>query len=155
MGWLSSIFLSPLGILAGLSLPAVVVLYLLKLKRKRQVVPSVLLWRKSLEDFTANSPFQKLRSNPLLWLQLLLLLLLTLGLMRPVLNLDATKGVDLYVLLDRSASMAATDIAPNRLEHAKELIDEKIRNLGGGDRMMIVAFSDHSEVVTPLTARPR
>jgi hypothetical protein len=129
----------------------VVLLYLLKLKRKRQVVPSVLLWRRSLQDLTANSPFQKLRTNPLLLLQLLLFLLLTLSLMRPVLHLESMTGLNHYVLLDRSASMAATDVKPTRLDAAKDKVRAQIRSLGAADRMMIVAFAEHSEVASPLS----
>ena len=149
--WFTSTFLSPWGALLGLTLPAVILLYLLKLKRTRREVPSILLWRQSLEDLTANSPFQKLRSSPLLLLQLLLLALLTLAMMRPTLNLESVRGLDYYVLVDCSASMASTDVKPNRLANAKEQIREQIRDLGQGDRMMIVSFSSHSEVVVPLT----
>ena len=149
--WFSSTFLSPLGALFGLSLPALILLYLLKLKRTRREVASVLLWRRSLEDLTANSPFQKLRSSPLLWLQLLLLALLTLAMMRPVFNLESVQGLDYYVVLDCSASMAATDVKPNRLAKAIGLIRNQIGNLGQGDRMMLVTFSDHSAVVVPLS----
>ncbi|MCA9438891.1 MAG: VWA domain-containing protein, partial [Candidatus Omnitrophica bacterium] len=151
MSWLGNFFLSPLGILFGLSLPALVLLYLLKLKRKKQEVSSVLLWRQTLEDYTANSPFQKLRTNPLMLLQLLLLALLTLAMMRPTLNLQALRGIDNYVLLDQSASMAATDVSPNRFAVAKEKVEELIRGMGSGDRMMLLAFGQHTTLVVPRT----
>jgi hypothetical protein len=71
--------------------------------------------------------------------------------MRPTLNLEAVRGLDYYVLLDNSASMAATDEAPNRLEKARSMVREQIGDLGQGDRMMILTFSNHSEVAAPLT----
>ncbi|MCG3199445.1 MAG: VWA domain-containing protein [Candidatus Omnitrophica bacterium] len=151
MEWLGSAFLSPLSALFALSLPAVIVLYLLKLKRKPLKVPSILLWRRSLEDLTANSPFQRLRANPLLFLQLLVLLLLTLALMRPVLHLESPAGIDSYILLDCSASMGATDLSPTRLDHAKGLIRDQIRAMGEGDRMMLVTFAENAGVAAPLT----
>ncbi|MCA9414256.1 MAG: VWA domain-containing protein, partial [Candidatus Omnitrophica bacterium] len=128
-----------------------ILLYLLKLKRKKQEVLSVLLWRQSLEDYTANSPFQKLRTNPLMLLQLLLLALLTLAMMRPTLNLEAFRGIDYYVLLDQSASMAATDVAPNRFNVANEKVQDLIRGMGSGDRMMLLTFGHHTTLVVPRT----
>ncbi len=151
MSWLANFFISPLGILFGLSLPALILLYLLKLKRKKQTVPSVLLWRQSLEDYTANSPFQKLKTNPLMLLQLLLLALLTLAMMRPTMNLNALRGLDYYVLLDQSASMSSTDIAPNRFAVAKRKVEELIRGMGSGDRMMLLTFGHHTSLVVPRT----
>ena len=63
-------FTVPWAFLGLLTLPGVVLLYFLKRKRKEQVVPSTLLWRRAINDLRANSPFQRLRKNLLLLLQL-------------------------------------------------------------------------------------
>ena len=95
---------------------ALVVMYFLKLKRMRHEVSSTFLWRKSVEDMRANSPFQRLRRNLLLFLQLLILLAALFALLRPSLSPRASTGASYIVLLDNSASMSATDVSPNRLE---------------------------------------
>ena len=59
-------FLSPLALLGLLFLPVVVAMYLLKLRRDEQVVPSTLLWKRLLTDVEANAPWQKLRRSLLL-----------------------------------------------------------------------------------------
>src|SRR5262249_8406925 len=57
------------------------------------------------------------------------------------------KGRNLVVLVDASASMQATDVAPNRLGAAKEEVKKVIRGLGGSDRMLIAQMD---AAVTPL-----
>lgn len=138
-------------------LPALVVLYLLKLKRRRVTVSSTLLWRQALTDLQVNAPFQKLRRNLLLLIQTLLLLLLLLALARPVVEGDAPTGRRLMVVIDCSASMRATDVAPTRFDaavaEARRLIDaflgEVGRTPGGG--VMVVALRREARVVCPLT----
>src|SRR6478609_3056197 len=87
MSWLPS-FITPLAgiIAAALSISALLVLYFLKLRRREIVVSSTILWRKAVQDLQVNAPFQKLRRNLLLLLQLLVLAHLCLALSRPVSN---------------------------------------------------------------------
>ena len=61
-----------------LFIPAVVAMYLLKLRRDETVVPSTLLWTRLISDVEANAPWQKLRRSLLLLLQLLLVAILAL-----------------------------------------------------------------------------
>src|SRR6478736_9967347 len=112
---------------AALAIPALLVLYFLKLRRREMPVSSTLLWRKAVQDLQVNAPFQKLRRNLLLLLQLLLLILLCLALMRPVANFKQGAGKLTVILIDRSGSMAAKDVAGGkrtRLEEAKRLARE-------------------------------
>ncbi|MBI1291560.1 VWA domain-containing protein [bacterium] len=157
-----SAFLAPLA-LAGLSLlPVIVVLYMLKLKRRPQRVPSTLLWRRSIQDMVANAPFQRLRNNLLMWLQLLALLLLVLGLARPVGNFSGGKGETLILLLDLSASMQTVESnGQTRLDKGKELALKAVENMSGGngllsafsarDEMMIIGFAEKTFPLQTLT----
>jgi hypothetical protein len=54
------------------------------------------------QDLQVNAPFQKLRRNLLLFLQLLLLALLCLALSRPVANYTPGAGSMTVILIDRS-----------------------------------------------------
>lgn len=59
-------------------------------------------------------------------------------------------GVDVMVALDTSYSMAAEDVAPNRLTMAKKEIERLSRALEG-NRLGLVAFAGDSSVECPLT----
>ncbi len=133
-------------------LPVLVIFYLLKLKRKRVVVPSTLLWRRSVQDLVANAPFQKLRNNLLLWLQLLLLALLIFGFMRPVMKLQDQSGTTLILLIDNSASMQTHEGALTRLEMAKKSAREAVDNLSSKDEAIVVSFSNRTNIIQTLTS---
>ena len=79
-------FDQPWGLFFSLLLPAIIILYLLKLKRIDKPISSILLWRRSLQDLKANTPFQKLRRNLLLFLQLLATAIGVFALMAPILS---------------------------------------------------------------------
>ncbi|MBN1476262.1 BatA domain-containing protein, partial [Candidatus Sumerlaeota bacterium] len=143
-------FLAPLMFAFALTLPVIVVLYLLKLKRQRQEVPSTLLWLRSLQDLTANAPFQRLRNNLLLWLQLLIAALIVFALARPFLAMDQERNETKIVLIDTSASMQATDVEDfdTRLDQAKAMALELVDNLGPGDRMIVATFNSRTELAS-------
>jgi hypothetical protein len=66
-------FLTPLAFALAALLPVIVALYFLKLRREKQRVSSTYLWRTLVRDAAANAPWQRLRPNWLLLLQLLFL----------------------------------------------------------------------------------
>ena len=68
-----------------LLLPVLVLLYLLKLRREERLISSTYLWQKMVQDMEANTPWQKLRRNLLLLLQLLFLSILIFSIARPYL----------------------------------------------------------------------
>jgi Ca-activated chloride channel homolog len=60
------------------------------------------------------------------------------------------KGVDVFIVLDTSFSMDATDIAPSRMERARYIASELIDKLHG-NRVGLVVFSGAAFVQCPLT----
>src|SRR5438105_15402365 len=112
-------FLSPAAFAFVAAIPVVIVFYLLKRKRVVKLISSTLLWQKFLAETQASAPFQKLRHNWLLILQILLLLLAVLALTRPYFSGKSEGGRTLVVILDASASMQATDETPSRFEKGR------------------------------------
>ncbi|MCC6680416.1 MAG: VWA domain-containing protein [Phycisphaeraceae bacterium] len=150
-------FLNPIMALiaAGITIPALVALYFLKLRRRNMVVPSTLLWKRAIQDLQVNSPFQKLRRNLLLLLQLLILIALLLALARPATRTAAEPGQRVAIVIDHSASMNATSGGTTsgggtRLDAAKDKALELIDALAGG-QAMVLCFAQSVKVVQQTT----
>ena len=136
-----------------LLLVPLVAFYFLKLKRPRQVVPSLVLWRQVLADQRVNSPFQRFKRNILLLLQILLLLLLVLAAMQPILRRATSGATRLPVLIDVSASMAALDKAggQSRLDAAKARVRSLIDTLPSDQQVCLIAFAKTARRLTGFT----
>src|SRR5438876_8943636 len=100
-------FLAPAAFAFAAAIPVVVVFYLLKRKRVVKLVSSTLLWQRFLAETQASAPFQRLRKNWLLILQLILLALTVFALSRPYFAAKAKPAQLRVVILDSSASMQA------------------------------------------------
>src|SRR5437660_1347235 len=155
MSWLPT-FLNPwTAALAGaIVIPSLLVLYFLKLRRREMAVSSTILWRKAVQDLQVNAPFQKLRRNLLLLLQLLVLILLCAALARPIANFKQGAGKLTVILIDRSGSMAARDVDKGkhtRLEEAKRLAHEIVDSMKRDDNACVIAFDESAETLCPLT----
>ena len=163
---------------AAVTVPLLLLLYFLKLKRREQVISSTLLWKRAIEDLQVNAPFQKLRRNILFLLQLLMLLAMLFALAGPVLSLTSGPARRYVLLIDRSASMKATDAGGDwqdgsnayssggtaRLDSVKEqarMFAQSIRGKGmfaltdKSDQVMVIAFDDKAKVMCNFTSDKR
>ncbi len=153
-------FLAPVAgiIAASIAFPILISLYFLKLRRRPIRISSTLLWRHAAADLQVNVPFRWIRPSWILLLQILVLGLLAAALARPALDESPAPTGTILLLIDRSASMNATDGAPagtsaqrSRLEQAKSDATEFVARLGDQARAMVVAFAARPEAVTNLT----
>lgn len=160
-------WLTPLAgvLIAAVTVPLLVALYFLKLRRQPRPIASTLLWKRSLEDLRANAPFQRLRMNILLLLQLLVLALLAIALAQPQVDTGLRRGGKTVILIDNSASMNATDLSEEgattlvtRLQVAKDAAIAQVEKLfagglfsGGSGEVMVVAFADRADVRCPFS----
>ncbi len=145
-------FLAPLAFFFAVTIPVVILFYLLKRRRVVRVVPSTLLWQKFLAETQASAPFQKLRKNWLLILQILLLVLAVLALSRPYLAGKSSGGRLVVVILDASASMQATDEAPTRFAKARADALKLVDALHDEDRMVVLEVGANTEVKQSATS---
>ncbi len=135
--------LNPLNFLWAIPLlGGIVALWMLRLKRQDVTVSSLYLWNTLLQETQANAPFQKLRRNVLLFLQLLAAFLLVFALARPFVYGAGVSGHTIVLVLDTSASMNATDVSPSRLAAAKAAADDFVdRQMRGGDVATVLSAS--------------
>ena len=139
---------------AAIAIPALLILYFLKLRRREMVVPSTLLWKKAIQDLQVNAPFQKLRRNLLLLLQLLILLALLLAFSRPVTSYRPPPGALSVILIDRSGSMSARDMdgGQTRLDEAKRRAIDLVDSMAKESSAMVIAFDSGAETLQSFTA---
>jgi hypothetical protein len=135
-----------------LVIPAIIILYFLKLKRKPLQVPSTFLWKKSIEDLHVNSLFQWLRENILLLLQLLAVLVMIYGVLGFRFHGNTSRGRHYILIIDNSASMAATDVAPSRLHWAKQEALKEIDASGDDDFGMVIVFNSKATTLQGYTS---
>lgn len=145
-------FLAPLFWLWLLPIGAVILLlYLLKLRRREVEVSSVYLWSQVIQDVQANAPFQKLRKNLLLLLQLLLVGFLVFALARPFVTVQELGGENVVLILDGSASMQSRDEGGTRFDAARRTARRMVEGMGRGDAMMLVLATSRARVLAPFT----
>lgn len=142
--------LFPAALALGLLAAPIIALYMLRLRRHEQRVSSTLLWRELVLDRAANAPWQRLRRNLLLFLQLLILAALVFALARPIFKSGTQARGDVFVLLDTSASMGTTDglNGPRRFDDALTEVNRLIDELGANNRMTIIAAGSSPRILS-------
>ncbi|MCC6950552.1 MAG: BatA and WFA domain-containing protein [Phycisphaerales bacterium] len=165
MIWLTAQY----ALIAGaIAIPALLILYFLKLRRRDVEISTTLLWKKAIQDLQANAPFQRLRRNILLILQLLALGAILAALGQPQIKSQTITGQRHVIMLDRSASMMSLDEkddkggAAARLDEAKKQARALVASMREGglfdtekdaaDQAMVIAFDTQAEVVQQMTS---
>lgn len=153
-------WLTPLAgiILAAATLPPLLALYILRLRRPKRRVASTLLWTRQVEDLRANSLFQRMRVSWLLLLQIVAVALVALALAQPQADLGIVESGRVVLLIDRSASMGVVDAdGRSRLDAAKREAHERVDALFGAGffsqapEVMVVAIAREATVLSPFS----
>lgn len=138
-------FASPLGFLALLAVPVIVLMYLLKQKYEEKEIPSLYLWKKAFPETKSAQPWQKLRKNLLMLLQIAAAALLAVSLAEPYL-MGKTQVTDYVLALDCSMSMQAEDVGKSRFAAAKEAVREIVENAPAGSSFSLVPITEEPYV---------
>ncbi len=140
-------FVAPLGLLALLTIPIILLLHLLRERRRRVAVPSLLHWL----NVPRRREGERIRRLPLTLLLLLHLLvagLLGVALGRPqlpgALNRSAQQTA---IVLDLSTSMATREGTATRFDQARERARAALSAMAPGDRVALVAAGRSARIV--------
>lgn len=131
---------------------AIIALYLMRMRRRRLVVPALFLWPERQDEVRANALFQRLRFSWLLLLQLLAALAAVLVLARPQMLQRGLAGKVTAVVVDASSSMGASDVVPDRFGAASKTVADMIESAGPGDRIALIEAGPSPRVVFPLSS---
>ncbi|MBO6607694.1 VWA domain-containing protein [Psychroserpens sp.] len=134
-----------------LLLPLAILWYVLKFKRQ-----TAELKMSSVKGFKIGGSILP-KIKPILFVfRLLALSFLIIALARPrtsdeTTKTKTTKGIDIVMAIDVSASMLAKDLLPNRLEALKKVASEFIQGRPN-DRIGLVEYAGESYTKTPITS---
>jgi hypothetical protein len=137
-GGLSGVNAAALGVGAGVVLTG---LYLLKLQRRRVLVPFAPLWAPTGGERRSERLARRLRRWLSLLLQLIFVGLVLLAAVDPRPAALDRAGRTILILVDRSASMSAKDEEGTRLGRARRIAHELATGLGAADRAMVASFA--------------
>ena len=141
-------FFQPWGFFALIGIPIIILMYLLKQKYKEQTVSSLFLWKKAESYSMAQQPWQKLKKNLLMILQIIFVLLLAAALANPYI-MGITETSHTVFALDCSLSMQAKDAeeGKSRLDQAVSEIKKQIEQASPNEKFSIVFLKDTPEIV--------
>jgi hypothetical protein len=152
-------FGDPRGLLLLAGVVPLVVLYVLKIKRRRQRVSSTWLWAAAQRDLLAKHPFRKLIPELPLLLEILALAALALALARPSMRGGAIDGDHVAIVIDTSASMATRvggAAGPStRIDEARRAAERIVSQLAPGADAIVIEAARDARVVAPLDRDPR
>lgn len=136
----------PLALLA--LVPVIIFMYLLKQKAEKKEVPSLFLWRETYHNIEANTPWEKLKKNWLMILQIILFLALIFALMGPFL-LNLGKSTEHVILvIDNSASMNENyEGEKTRLDKAIGEACDYVKGLKNGTGISVISSNDTATLI--------
>jgi hypothetical protein len=131
-------------------------LWLFRRKAKRVQVSTLLFFRTLAREHQESAWLRRLKRIASLLLTLLVILMAVLALARPFREGGGETPTSLVILLDRSASMAATDAkGRTRLEEAKDQLRDRLNALPENVVTSLVVYDSSAEVLQSRSTNRR
>ena len=137
----------------------VVLLYFFRIRRRRQDVPNLAIWRIVLQESKATFLLKRIRRILSLLLQLLIMSLLIFALGKPVADVFFGEDEYLVLVIDCSASMQVledgTETSETRFALAMKSAREIIKRKADSTQAMIVSADRDLNIICPFTDNAR
>jgi len=138
-------FMYPLGLIGLIGIPIIIAIYILLSKFTEQTVNSNYLWHLSEKFMKRKNPLSGISGIISLILQLLMIVVITMILARPIITLpNAAKNYQF--VLDASSSMNMYEGKETRFDKAKDEIERVIKNAKNGSTYSLVYVTNDESV---------
>jgi hypothetical protein len=121
-------------------IPVIILLYILKQKARDEKFSSSMLWQEIYKNLEARTPFEKLKHNILMYIQILIMLVFIFSLMAPMLKKGGKSKENIVLVMDYSASMSF------EYEAGETRLEESI-----SEASALLDKSDEDAVITIIT----
>lgn len=139
-------FSNPLGFLALLAIPVLIIIYIIKSKYTEQTIPSTYLWELSERFLKRKNPLRAITGILSLILQILAVVFIALAIAHPVFVIKGGAN-DLCFILDSSGSMNVQVGESTRFEKGKQSIRDIINSSADGSTYTLITAGDVTDVV--------
>ncbi|MBQ8148332.1 MAG: BatA and WFA domain-containing protein [Lachnospiraceae bacterium] len=136
----------PLALL--ILIPIIILLYMLKQKAQEYPFSSSMLWREIYNSIEATKPWEKLKKNLLMFLQIFTVLLLIFALMAPYLKQGGRRFDNVVIVVDTSASMGIQyNNDRTRLEEAVQRACDYVDSLNETAQVTILTSNQETGII--------
>lgn len=128
--------------------PVIILLYILKQEAKQKTISSTMLWQEAYRNIEATKPWERLKKNILLFLQIITVLLFVLAMMGPWIHSLASASEQVILVIDNSASMETLyEDNETRLEAAKKAACDYVDRMPLHATIHVIAVNQQSVLV--------
>ncbi len=127
-------------------IPLLIFLYILKQRSQDHIIPSTFLWKEVYKNVEASTPFERLKYNIMLLLQLLTIVFLTLALTDPFISMMGKDYKNIIIVMDSTGSMTASYGDVTRIEEAKRRAEDYINSINGDAAITIINAAEKPSI---------
>ncbi|MDE6557596.1 MAG: BatA and WFA domain-containing protein [Clostridia bacterium] len=138
-------FLMPLGFLALLAIPVLILIYIIKSKYTEQTINSTYIWTLSEKFLKRRNPIRKITGIISLILQILAVVFIAIAIAHPVFTLPG-RAQDYCFILDGSGSMNTVQNGTSRFDLGKERIRDVISSAADGSTFTLITTGNTTEL---------
>lgn len=139
-------FTNPWAFAFLIFIPLIILMYILKQKFEEKEISSTFLWNATLKDIEVNTPWQKLKKNLLLLIQILIVTFFIFAVGNPSLLMKGKAYDNVIIVIDNSGSMNALENGEKGIERAKIKAEKLVKTLKKDSKLTIISSGMNSKI---------